>query len=133
MVQDHVRGRRLMKTMTIWQRLNTALLLLVVLLLAGVGLAVWVEKAGSDASERSGELSGARDRIYSDVIRIDDAVRGLLLDPKNEPEKSHQEEAEKDLKQKLKQVQDRYHNHAALMAAVTELRDFTLGKQGAFY
>ncbi len=55
-----------MKDLTIWQRLNTAFWVLVVLLLAGVGLALWVASARSAAAHRSDELSAAKDRIAYD-------------------------------------------------------------------
>ena len=55
------------------------------LLLAGVGLALWVAAARSAATHRSDQLSAAKDRIAYDVVLISDTVRGLLLDPKNEP------------------------------------------------
>ena len=42
-----------MKNMTILQRLNAALLLLILLLVAGVGLALWVERTGSSAIQRT--------------------------------------------------------------------------------
>ena len=49
-----------MKDLTIWQRLNTAFWLLIVLLLAGVGLALWVASARSAEVHRSDELSGCQ-------------------------------------------------------------------------
>ena len=76
-----------MKIVTIWQRLNTAFWLLIVLLLAGVGLALWAANARSAGVHRSDQLAAAKDRIAYDVVLISDTVRGLLLDPKNEAEK----------------------------------------------
>ena len=86
-----------MKSITIWQRLNTAFWLLIVLLLAGVGLALWAATARSAADRRSDQLSGARGNIAYKVVLISDTVRGLLLDPKNEMEKRRKREAETDL------------------------------------
>src|SRR6267143_4125381 len=86
-----------MKSMTIWQRLNTALLLLVILLVAVFGLALWVERTRLDSDVHSQQLTDARDRIYKDVVVLNNAVRGVLLDPKNDPDQVHRGEAEKEL------------------------------------
>ena len=45
-----------MKVPTIWQRLNTAFWLLIVLLLAGVGLALWAAAARAAEAHRSDQL-----------------------------------------------------------------------------
>ena len=54
-----------MKTATTWQRLNTAFWLLIVVLLAGVALALWAANARSDADRRSEQLGAARANIAS--------------------------------------------------------------------
>ena len=128
---------RLMKNMTILQRFNAARLLLILLLLAGAGLTFWVAKTGSNALQRTDQLSDARDRINSDVVVLNEAVRGILLDPKNDPERSHRLEAEMDLKEKLDEVQRSFANYPELLVPVQGLRDFTLGSSpgtlGAFH
>src|SRR5437762_1706438 len=128
---------QLMKNMTILQRLNAALLLLILLLVAGVGLALWVERTGSSAIQRTDQLSDARDRINSDVIALNEAVRGMLLDPKNDPEKSRRQEAETRLKANLDEIQKDFASYPELMVPVQGLRDFTLGtgpgSLGAFH
>jgi methyl-accepting chemotaxis protein WspA len=121
-----------MKQMTIWQRLNTALLLLVLLLLVGVGLAVWMEKANSSAIHLSDDLSGSRDRIYKDVTIIEDALRGLLLDPGNDPDQKRRKEAEADLATNLDSVQSMFADFPELVSAVKAVRDFTLKTLEAF-
>jgi methyl-accepting chemotaxis protein WspA len=113
-----------MKKSTIWQRLNTALLVLILLLLAGVGLALWVAEARLEASHRSDQLSATRDRIAYDVVLISDTVRGLLLDPRNEAEKKHKHDAEQDLAVRLNSIPVGYRNRENLMAAVDSLRVF---------
>ena len=85
-----------MKHMTIWQRLNTALALLILLLMVGFGLYVWQEKVGWASIQRTEQLAAAKDRIYFDLIRMSDGLRGLLLDPKNDLEKKRRHEAETD-------------------------------------
>ena len=49
-----------MRDMTVWQRLNTALLLLLLLVLAGVGLALWVAEARSTRQAQPGTLQSAK-------------------------------------------------------------------------
>ncbi len=65
-----------MKTVTLWRRLNVAFWLLVVLLLASVGLALWVSGARSEADRRSEQLAAARATITYKVVFISDTVRG---------------------------------------------------------
>jgi methyl-accepting chemotaxis protein WspA len=113
-----------MKKLAIWQRLNAALLLLILLLLASVGLALWVAETRLAATQRSEQLSVARDRIRYDVVAISDTVRGLLLDPKNEAEKRQKREAEEDLAVSLNAIPSVYTNHFVLMTMVNNLRDF---------
>ena len=50
-----------MKHMTIWQRLNTALAVLVLLLMAGGGLALWIEYARAAAHFDPQELRRRRE------------------------------------------------------------------------
>src|ERR1043166_7886416 len=89
------------------------------------------------ARRRTDQLSDARDRINSDVVVLNEAVRGILLDPKNDPERSHRLEAEMDLKEKLDEVQRSFANYPELLVPVQGLRDFTLGSSpgtlGAFH
>src|ERR1035438_4753602 len=127
-----MRHERVMKKTTIWQRLNTALLLLILVLLAGVGLALWVAEARLVATHRSEQLSGARDRIRYDMLLISDTVRGLLLDPKNEAERKQKRDAEEDLAATLNSIPVTYTNQVALMKTVTDLRSFASRSLGAF-
>ena len=122
-----------MKNVTIWQRLNTAFWVLVVLLLAGVGLALWVASARSDAVHRSDELSAAKHSIEYDVVFISDTVRGLLLDPKNEAEKRRKHDAEMDLASQLKFIQSGYPDYPDLTRSVSNLSEFTTRTVGDFH
>src|SRR5947209_14048114 len=123
-----------MKNRTIWQRLNTALLVLIVLLLAGVGLEVWCEKAGSEAERCSGQLSSAKDHIYLAAMRISEALRGLAAEPKSEPEKRRQREAARDaeagLKNGLDDLQKTFSDYPELVTSARKLREFALGSSG---
>ena len=113
-----------MKKTTIWQRLNTTLLMLILVLLAGVGLALWVAEARMSATQRIEQLSATRDRIRYDVLLISDTVRGLLLDPKNDAEQNQKREAEVDLMATLNSIPANYTNDAPLMTTVNRLRAF---------
>jgi methyl-accepting chemotaxis protein WspA len=120
------------KKTSIWQRLNLALLLLVLVLLAGVGLALWVAEARMTAMQRNEQLSGARDRIRYDVLLISDTVRGLLLDPKNEAERKQQRDAEADLVATLNGLSAVHTNRASFVAALNNLREFIGRTLGGF-
>jgi methyl-accepting chemotaxis protein WspA len=109
---------------SIWQRLNAALLLLILVLLAGVGLALWVAEARVAANRRSEQLSGAGDRIRYDILLISDTVRGLLLDPKNETEQTQKRDAEQDLAATLASIPGAYTNRIQFMSALNNLREF---------
>jgi methyl-accepting chemotaxis protein WspA len=119
-----------MKNMTIWRRLNTALLLLILLLLVSVGLALWVEEARSTAIHRSDVLAGARDRIELDVIRISDALRGLLLDTKNDSEARRRQIAETDLYENIQSLQGSFPDKAGLSSAINGIKEFVLSSNG---
>src|ERR1035438_2864228 len=122
-----------MKELSIWQRLNTAFWLLIVLLLAGVGLALWAAAARTAEAHRSDQLSAAKDRVAYDVVFISDTVRGLLLDPKNEAEKRRMRDAEADLAAQLKFIQSEFSDHPALMRSVRNLSEFISRTRGEFH
>ncbi len=113
-----------MKSKTIWQRLNTALMLLVLLLLAGVGTTMWVAEARLEALRRSAELSASKDRIFYDVLLMSDAVRNLSADPKNELERKRRREAEADLRSGLAGIDSTFRTYPDLIEAVKALRDY---------
>ncbi len=114
-----------MKTVTIWQRLNTAFWLLVLLLLAGVGLALWAASARTAADKRSEQLAAARATIAYKAVLISDTVRGLLLDPQNELEKKNKREAEMNLAAQLKFIQTEFPDSPDLLRSVGTLGEFT--------
>jgi methyl-accepting chemotaxis protein WspA len=122
-----------MKGVTIWQRLNTAFWLLIVLLLGAVALALWVSAVRSAGVRRSAALSEARDRIAYDVVYISDTVRGLLLDPKNVAEQRRKHDAEMDLAAKLKFIQSEFPEYPDLMLSVSNLLAFTTRAVGDFH
>ena len=122
-----------MTSITIWQRLSTAFWLLIVLLLASVGLALWVASARSAGVHRTDQLSAAKDRIAYDVVFISDTVRGLLLDPKNEAENRRKREAEADLAAQLKSIRSQFPNYPELIRSVNNLTEFTVRTLDGFH
>src|SRR5208282_5689128 len=122
-----------MKDLTIWQRLNTTLWLLIALLLAGVGLALWAVLARSAEVHRSDQLSSAKDRAACDVVLLSDIVRGLLLDPKNGAEERRKGEAEAELASRLKFIQSEFSEYPDLMRSVRSLSEFTSRTLGGFH
>jgi methyl-accepting chemotaxis protein WspA len=109
---------------TLWQRLNVAILLVIILVLGAFGLTLWVTEVRSAALVRSELLSSARDRIAYDVVQVSDSVRGLLLDPKDEAEKGRKREAEAELTASLASIQAAFPTRAGLSNAVEHLRTF---------
>jgi methyl-accepting chemotaxis protein WspA len=121
-----------MKNMTIWQRLNTALLLLIILLMAAFGLVLWMERTRLESLNRGEVLGDSRDRISKDVIVINDALRGLLLDPKNDPDQKRRGDTEKDLMGTLDSIHSAFPNYPGLKTSAQNLRDFALRTLGGF-
>jgi methyl-accepting chemotaxis protein WspA len=115
-----------MKHMTIWQRLNTALLLLILLVLVGIGLALWVAELRSIGLHRSDQLGAARDRVYSDIIYLGDATRAFLLDPRTDPDLKRRTDAERDINTTVESIQMTFPEATNLITAVKNLRDFSV-------
>jgi methyl-accepting chemotaxis protein WspA len=116
-----------MKLVTIRQRLNAIVLLLTLMLLGGVGLALWMEKERSAATQMTDQLAGARDGLYYDVMLITDALRGITLDSKNELETRRHHDAEADLKSRLYYLQGAFGDFPDLLSAVKQFEDFVVG------
>src|SRR5262245_55778022 len=104
-----------MKQMSIWQRLNTALVgVLVLLLMAGGFLAYRSEKTVTGAERRGDEMANKIDRIFLDEALMSDALRGLLLEEKSELEKKRRRDAESDLLTNLKLMETSFGHHVDL-------------------
>ncbi len=117
-----------MTPMTIRQRLNAVVLLLILLLLIGAGLGTWMAAARSNANNLAGQLSGARYGLYYDVMVMTDGLRNLALDPKSELDKQRLHDAQEDLRATLSRLRSSYGQFAELQAALRTLEDFALGK-----
>lgn len=126
--------RSKMKSMTIWQRLNTALLVLVVLLMVGAGLALWMEHVSSKAEFNAVFLDGRNDRIHFDIIQLSDALRGVLLNPgEAELEAKRRDHVDSDLTVHVSDVSARFPNNKELLRALNNLRDFATHTLIPFY
>src|SRR5690349_12094200 len=110
-----------MKPMTIWQRLDRALLLLIFLLFVAVGLAFWVAWERSNTTQRSEQLSRDRDRVYYDVMLVIDSLRGMAAEPNNELERKRHLIAQQELESNLESVQREFKDFSQLQDAVREL------------
>jgi len=80
-----------------WQALSTSQVILILLLMLGVGLTFWMESASAGAELRSERLNHEIDRVRYLVHRMNECVRGILLDPTNKMERQNCEAAEKDV------------------------------------
>lgn len=116
-----------MKPMTIRQRLNTVVLLLTILLMVGVSLAIWMEKARSSAVNLSAQLSEAMYRVYYDVMVMTDATRDLAREPKDELDSKRLRDATEDLKSKLHQIGKPFPDSTELQVAIRNFEDFAIG------
>lgn len=113
--------------MNIWQRLNTVLMLLIILLLAAVGLAMWVESARSGAEQRRADLLRAKDRIAYNVLLINESLHLSTLDPKNEYQQKRRREAESELRGKINDLLSLYANDRSFSTQLRELNEFVFG------
>lgn len=113
--------------MTIWQHLSIARVLLVLLLLAGFGVAWWMAQARGDAELRSLQLATAESRSYADLSRLSEMLTGLLLDPKSGPQGRRQHEAnaaEDDLMTNLNFIQEHFKQTPEMANLATDARDY---------
>lgn len=122
-----------MNKMTIWQRLNIALILLILLLLGAVGLALWVEESRSAAMHRSDQLTGFRDRVHLEMALLSDSLRGALLSPANELERTRRRDAESNLKKHLDAIRPDFDKYPDFGRALTNLQAFVEGPLAEYH
>ena len=119
--------------LTLWQRLNATLIGLILLLMAGFVLELWVKEINWRAANRREMLSGLRDRLLMDTMRMSDALRGMLLEPKSENEKRWRDNAEADLAATFDKMQGAFSDRPELMDSLKKLRDFVTKKLEPFH
>lgn len=120
----------MMKKMSFWQRLKTSLAVLILLLIIGAGLAWWVEKTRSTIDHRSDQLENDAANVRLKLVEMGNALRGLLLDPKNEPDRKLGTDSEKELERILDSMQSRYADNERLLNSIKNVREFA-GKTNA--
>jgi methyl-accepting chemotaxis protein WspA len=118
-----------MKPMTIWQRLDRALLLLISLLFIAVGLAFWVAMERSNATQRTEQLLRDRNRAYYDVMLMIEALRGRSADPRNDRERRGYQEADADLQLQLDKIQKSFKDFNELLVQIRSLSEFCHGNE----
>ncbi len=123
----------MMNTPSIWQRLNTAFWVLIVLLLLGVVLALWAADAAATADKRRAQLAAIRAEIAYKVLSLSETVRGLLLDPKNKPEEQRKVAVEKALLDQFDSLQKAFPDYPELKRSVSNLSDFTSVRLAQFH
>src|SRR5436189_2368899 len=97
--------RPIMKHMTMGQRLNTTMALLLLLLLMGFGLFSWNRQTRWEANQRNYQLTQFRDHIETDLLTLSDSIKGLLLNPKDPVETNRWRVTQSDLSATLDAVQ----------------------------
>jgi methyl-accepting chemotaxis protein WspA len=112
-----------MNNTTIWQRFNTAQLILIVLLLIGFSLAFWSQTTRYASAQFEQNMNGLFERIRYDVNLSSDALRGLILSPASETEKKRFQDAETDMYAALEGLQSSA-NDESVASAVRGLTDF---------
>jgi methyl-accepting chemotaxis protein WspA len=116
-----------MKRPFIRQRLNTSVVLFILLLLAGVALGIWVQMTRSAVEHRKDLLEGAGERIHRDLDELSESLRGQLLEPRSEAEKSRQQTAEAELKKNVDELKEKFRGYPELVSAGESLYDFVAG------
>ena len=122
-----------MKHKTITQRMSNVQALFVVVLLVGIVLSVVAEQIRAGNAKRAEQLNRAKDRIFFDLVGMSDALRGLLLDPRNETEHRHLDNTEKDLFTTMDSVHSGYAEYPDMRAGVEKLAEFIRKTLSPYY
>jgi methyl-accepting chemotaxis protein WspA len=110
-----------MKKRTVRRRLNVVQVILALLLLVGVAMAWRAQYTHRQIVHRTARLYALKDRVFSDVFAMNDCLQALLLEPKNDAERSRGREAEGNLSVAMDSFQDSFANRSKLLATVKEL------------
>src|SRR5258708_35066995 len=118
----------MIKRMTIYQRLRTTLGLLILLLMLGFLAALRIEQARAQAESQNMQLADAEDRLLANVYLMNSSLRGVLLNPKDDPERTRRQDAEADLSVVMNSLQKQFADQPDLMRSLQTLRYFTQTK-----
>lgn len=122
-----------MNKTTVWRRLNTAQIVLIVLLLIEVGLTFFMQNVGAHAEQRGLQLAGGADRIRLDLAQMGNTVRGLLLDAKANIDRKPTIDPERDLEDTAYKLQMDFGTSSDIYIPLNNLLNFVRGAQGQFY
>ena len=130
-----------MTNLTIWQRLNLTMGLLILLLLIGGGLAIWMERVNSSNTLLAQRLEHSRDRVVSEVRNYTAACSTSAIDQSDGAEAKRRETFEASLSQAVDRVRAELKSHPEantalkrLDALVAEIKKFStqmLAKENA--
>ena len=121
-----------MKTMTIWQRLHTTLVALIVLLLIGVGVAWWVENTRSKTQARSDQLMNAGDRLRRAIVHLGDCLRWRAQPDTRLEQKKRIEELKADIAATTDLIRASYSDYPSVLEAAKDLADYATKLADAF-
>jgi methyl-accepting chemotaxis protein len=119
----------MMTKLTIWRRLNPPLAFLILLLILGAALAWYVEDYRFHNREKTDWLSGHAAEVRLKLVQMNDALRGLLLDPKSRQDKDLYDDARKRLKDLLNDLTDPrtdYAENSDLMKSLRPISTFAI-------
>jgi methyl-accepting chemotaxis protein WspA len=102
-----------------WTIVQVAVLLPLVI---GIGLACWIETRRQEATQRSALLLDARSRMDMDLLKVNDALQAVLIEPKNEAERKRAREAVYDLSAAIDVLQTEFPGNPDLIAAAKNLQ-----------
>jgi methyl-accepting chemotaxis protein WspA len=121
-----------MKKMTLWQRLNIALVLMILLLLGGFGVFYWTEDVRSHSNTHIADLINFKDKVHFDLVEAADAVRGRLFDAGHELETNRWRHAQTGLIGDLRGLESASMGHGDMAMVTKNLQDFALKKLDVF-
>jgi methyl-accepting chemotaxis protein WspA len=126
-----------MKNLTIWQRLNLAVGLLIFLLLLGGTFALWMERSNTAAERHSESLNHARDRVAYELDQLTAPSRRALLEPQADSERRRSADPEGGSPESafaasVERLQTEFARHPQLVAALRAIAQFARTELAAF-
>ncbi|MBS0630611.1 MAG: HAMP domain-containing protein [Verrucomicrobia bacterium] len=113
-----------MKSWTIAQRLYIFFGIVIVALGAGFWLFLHSDNLESEAVQRREQMGDATDRIRYDILTMSDALRGLLIDPKNQTEQQRKNDADDDLAKTMEEVKQTLQARPELLRAIETVAQY---------